>query len=50
MTQPTIEYARQQQTECRAKIERNGWDEFAALGLSDWLHEELILEAEQCQE
>lgn len=43
---PTIEYCRQQQSECRAKLEANGWDEFTALGLSDWLHEEMILATE----
>lgn len=44
---PTIEYCRQQQAECRAKLETNGWDEFTALGLSDWMHEEIILLREE---
>jgi hypothetical protein len=46
MTAQTIAFARAQQLECRAKIAANGWDEFTALGLSDWLHEEILLEME----
>jgi hypothetical protein len=43
----TIDYCRRQQAECRDKLHREGWDEFTALGLSDWLHEEIQLQAEQ---
>ena len=46
----TIDYCRRQQAECRAKLERHGWDEFTALGLSDWLHEELLLQKEMQDE
>ena len=45
-----IDYCRRQQQECREKLERDGWDDFTALGLSDWLHEELILEKEMRDE
>ena len=40
---PSLEYCRQMQAECREKIARDGWDEFTALGLSDWLHEEILI-------
>ena len=40
-----LAYCRRQQAECREKL-ANGWDEFTALGLSDWLHEEILIEQE----
>ena len=40
-----IAYCRSQQAECREKLE-HGWDDFTALGLSDWLHEEILIEQE----
>ena len=40
-----LAYCRRQQAECRAKLE-HGWDDFTALGLSDWLHEEIQIEQE----
>ena len=45
-----IDYCRRQQQECREKRERDGWDDFTALGLSDWLHEEIILMQEYAGE
>lgn len=45
-TQKSLDYCRRQQAECRAKLKRDGWDDFTALGLSDWLHEEILIEQE----
>jgi hypothetical protein len=44
--QKSLDHSRQQQAACRDALERDGWDEFTALGLSDWLHEELLIEKE----
>lgn len=41
----TINHCRVEQLRCAEYIEKNGWDDGAALGMSDWLHEELILES-----
>lgn len=45
-TQRSLDYCRRQQAACRAKLKRHGWDDFTALGLSDWLHEEMLIEQE----
>jgi len=38
----TINHCRAEQLRCSEYIEKNGWDDGAALGMSDWLHEEFI--------
>ena len=45
-TQRSLDYCRHQQQACRAKLKRHGWDDFTALGLSDWLHEEILIQQE----
>ncbi len=47
MKSPTIEHARAEQLACAAYIETNGWDEGAALGMSDYFAEEFIMEQER---
>ena len=47
---PALAYCRQMQENCKKRYLEDG-DEFALLGLSDWAHEELIIESEEskCQ-
>jgi hypothetical protein len=43
----TVDHCRVEQRRCAEHLKKHGWDDGAALGMSDWLHEELILEKER---
>ena len=47
---PNLKHCRDEQARCRDHLLNIGWDDGAALGLADWMMEELLIDEELSRE